>query len=150
MRAAILALTLSGCAYVTPFTVIDQHIRLESDCDSRADPFYRGRHSHLGGNMNAELKQKWVAALRSGDYRQTDGAYYAPSTDGYCCLGVLTCVALGIKARTVHDIHDIGQKIDKWLDERPNVFGTLARMNDGDDGRVYTFPEIADYIEANL
>jgi hypothetical protein len=26
MRAAILALTLSGCAYITPFTVIDQHI----------------------------------------------------------------------------------------------------------------------------
>lgn len=41
--------------------------------------------------MNAELRDKWVAALQSGDYIQGQGALRAPgpSGDTYCCLGVL-------------------------------------------------------------
>lgn len=41
--------------------------------------------------MNPELKQKWLQALRSGQYKQTKerlkGKY------GYCCLGVLCDVS---------------------------------------------------------
>lgn len=37
--------------------------------------------------MNPEIKQKWVNALRSGEYEQGDGKLY--SGKGYCCLGVL-------------------------------------------------------------
>ena len=44
--------------------------------------------------MNKEIMQKWVAALRSGKYKQTDGKLrsYEPDECGkysYCCLGVL-------------------------------------------------------------
>lgn len=37
--------------------------------------------------MNPEVKAKWVAALRSGEYQQGTGAL--KSDDKYCCLGVL-------------------------------------------------------------
>ena len=44
--------------------------------------------------MNHEVMQKWVKALRSGDYEQIDGRLrsYGPDKCGkysYCCLGVL-------------------------------------------------------------
>lgn len=49
--------------------------------------------------MNPEIKERWVAALRSGDYTQTRGALHRVEdyTDtagefypaGMCCLGVL-------------------------------------------------------------
>jgi hypothetical protein len=38
--------------------------------------------------MNQEVKQKWVAALRSGEFQQTKEVL--KNTQGYCCLGVLT------------------------------------------------------------
>lgn len=41
--------------------------------------------------MDADLKAKWVAALRSGEYQQTTGALRKEG--GYCCLGVLCDVA---------------------------------------------------------
>lgn len=37
--------------------------------------------------MNTEIKQKWLDALRSGDYKQTTGAL--KTTKGFCCMGVL-------------------------------------------------------------
>jgi len=44
--------------------------------------------------MKAEWKDKWVAALRSGEYKQTREQLY--DGKGYCCLGVL-CKITGKK-----------------------------------------------------
>lgn len=51
--------------------------------------------------MNPEIKERWLAALRSGDYKQTDGYLNVSSDnpegsefDGYCCLGVLCEIAV--------------------------------------------------------
>lgn len=41
----------------------------------------------LKNRMNPEVKQKWIAALRSGKYEQ--GSEKLRSVSGYCCLGVL-------------------------------------------------------------
>jgi hypothetical protein len=38
--------------------------------------------------MNQYVKQKWITALRSGEYKQTGGRLR--KGDCYCCLGVLT------------------------------------------------------------
>lgn len=38
-------------------------------------------------SMNREVKEKWVAALRSGKYVQGENALF--SEGKYCCLGVL-------------------------------------------------------------
>ncbi len=37
--------------------------------------------------MNPEVKSKWLAALRSGEYKQAKGLLR--DHQGYCCLGVL-------------------------------------------------------------
>lgn len=37
--------------------------------------------------MKADLKAKWVEALRSGEYKQTQGRLR--DSDSFCCLGVL-------------------------------------------------------------
>lgn len=42
--------------------------------------------------MNADVKAQWLAALRSGEYEQTDG--YLHNDNGYCCLGVLCDLAV--------------------------------------------------------
>ena len=37
--------------------------------------------------MNPAIKDKWIAALRSGEYEQTTGQLR--NGDSFCCLGVL-------------------------------------------------------------
>lgn len=48
--------------------------------------------------MKQEVKDKWVAALRSGDYQQTHGKLakqLSPTSPmGHCCLGVLCELAI--------------------------------------------------------
>lgn len=41
----------------------------------------------LKTKMNPEVKQKWIDALRSGNYEQ--GSEKLRTVNGYCCLGVL-------------------------------------------------------------
>ena len=95
--------------------------------------------------MEKELRDRWVAALRSGEYKQGKSAL---RRDGkYCCLGVL------------REIIHPGCHASKWnkgqylstVALRSVRFGeriqiTLGEMNDHGS----TFSEIADYIEANL
>lgn len=38
--------------------------------------------------MNNEIKQRWLSALRSGEYEQAKGALRR-AKGGFCCLGVL-------------------------------------------------------------
>lgn len=42
--------------------------------------------------MNQEIKDRWIAALRSGEYEQGRG--YLKSDGKFCCLGVLCDLAL--------------------------------------------------------
>jgi hypothetical protein len=94
--------------------------------------------------MDAELKAKWVEALRSGNYVQgTLALRQAPFANGkaysYCCLGVLCEVALG---PFIDGYSDIEQIIPSATHR-----GRLMQMNDGERK---SFSEIADYIETNL
>lgn len=91
--------------------------------------------------MDQELKSKWIAALRSGKFKQGEGAL---CRDGaYCCLGVLC---------------EVAGRDDDWREWSLNPFmngaygmsyeeaAEYANMNDG--GK--SFAEIADHIGANL
>lgn len=93
--------------------------------------------------MNAELKAKWIEALRSGAYRQGIASF---ERDGkYCCLGVLCVVA------DQPPVQEIG--IGNWrfaesvlADDRreaSKLSTDLSIMNDNG----HSFKEIADYIE---
>lgn len=110
--------------------------------------------------MNAEMKQKWVEALRSGKYRQ--GKNYLNANGAFCCLGVLCDlsgegkwvpdkdVELAGVQKYVVNVRFNGNRacLPVEIAEKYDVHnpGPLITMNDG--GK--TFAEIADYIEANL
>lgn len=93
--------------------------------------------------MKIELKTKWVEALRSGKYEQHRGSLIAGYEDGcraFCCLGVLLFSeeTAGPEANAAYEKLMCGLGMHGLK---------LVSMNDSDER---TFPEIADYIEANL
>jgi hypothetical protein len=45
--------------------------------------------SHYKTRMPMEVKAKWLAALRSGEYRQGYGGWLCDDVGQHCCLGVL-------------------------------------------------------------
>lgn len=108
--------------------------------------------------MDAQLKTKWIEALRGGGYLQVEGMLRDSKGGefGYCCLGVL-CVVAGADWTDGLPFLDgtIWQRDDEELLSgealriaglRGDTQGTLAEMNDS--GKPFT--EIADYIEQNL
>lgn len=109
--------------------------------------------------MDPVLKSKWLEALRSGDYQQTTGVLIDvdKGVDYFCCLGVLCTVAemerkelagswLFVSGDTLLGISLEEQELERFgiSDEQQ---GTLINLNDTHNK---TFPEIADWIEANL
>ena len=105
--------------------------------------------------MKKEIKKKWLTALRSGKYKQTNGAL--KDKQGFCCLGVLCDVhRIENKKRWAKDFHYYGEalilptEIINWAglkSNSPDVSGSsLAELNDYGE----TFEEIADLIEKQL
>lgn len=85
--------------------------------------------------MDAQIKAKWVAALRSGEVKQARRCMKTEGDTAYCCLGVLEYIV----------------KADAFSVIPQHQLGVLISMNDGQSPhREHSFPEIADYIEANL
>lgn len=111
-------------------------------------------------SLSAEEKNRWVEALRSGQYKQGRGKLFNAEDQSYCCLGVLCDIrdSLGWKRDTIDPNWVIGWYSPSygWFDNRALLgehFGipaghtaNLAFMND--DG--ISFEDIADYIEESL
>lgn len=98
--------------------------------------------------MDAELKAKWVAALRGGEFEQASGNFHIGGK--YCCLGVLACVLTGIRGAAITTKHPGSDTLGGYLVDQgvpSKKMSTFVRMNDV-EGK--SFAEIADYIEANL
>ena len=109
------------------------------------------RHSplHLGERkmnrtLTREEKEKWVAALRSGEYEQGFGKLEAEGLGGmrYCCLGVL-CHILGYNSSSAYRIEYDSDEDDHDLINL-SVQDSLIELNDTDQE---SFDEIANYIE---
>lgn len=125
--------------------------------------------------MNKNAKA-WVAALRSGDYKQTKAvlAEQLNGDYGYCCLGVAcelyakehpkfkvveieesdTTHKRNIKKYDVDGITSLPNKVRKWLNLSdtngtyyPEDSDSSSLAFDNDQGA--TFDEIADLIERN-
>lgn len=98
--------------------------------------------------MNPEIKAKWVEALRSGKYQQ--GRMALKNGDNFCCLGVLCDLYDSSGWTPGGRFQDRGweppQSVRLWADFAESFKG-LIKMNDEEE---LSFPEIADYIEANL
>jgi hypothetical protein len=112
--------------------------------------------------MDPVMKEKWIAALRSGKYQQ--GHLRLRTGDAFCCLGVL-CDLVDHEGWMVkmtygveRDLFKVGNHIvaDYYLPEfiRSDYRitsvqqTTLAQMNDA--LVPSNFIEIADWIEKNL
>jgi hypothetical protein len=101
--------------------------------------------------LTQEQKDRWVAALRSGDYTQTNGCWYSAGGKGgksHCCLSVLMAIE-GAKFSA-----------SEWDKGRgPSATDVLLSLGFGSDNLVTpfitandtnnkTFAEIADMIES--
>lgn len=113
--------------------------------------------------MQKDVRDRWVKALRSGDYEQ--GAGRLCNENKYCCLGVLNDIqgndfVLEDGVQKYYDIDDKEQYVFAlnvgWLEsqglESHDVM-TLWLMNDERNAsgeHVYSFSDIADFIEENV
>ena len=114
-------------------------------------------------SLPKEFAEKWLTALRSGEYEQGSSylsAYYFNGITGknkFCCLGV-ACVIEGLPLEDLR-----GEFIlSNWPlpenlkgDRSANTF--VRELTDMNDGTIEThqadkksFPEIADWIEQNV
>lgn len=108
--------------------------------------------------MDEEWRKRWVAALRSGKYKQTQGQLRlgsSPEYHSYCCLGVLCEISgLGhwqsasggmfVDTQYNHSNAQLPFTLSKQLGLGPLQQEYLTRLN---DVHVATFARIADIIE---
>ena len=99
--------------------------------------------------MNADIKAKWLEALRSGNYRQ--GYNELRCRNRHCALGVL-CDIIDPDGWKEPDyalhrgMFSTKGHVPMEADLKPRDLREISTRNDA--GK--TFAEIADYIEANL
>lgn len=109
-----------------------------------------------------KFKEKWIAALRSGEYEQGTGELYNKKLNSFCCLGIAGVIA-GISLEDLNSKTYLGDDYE-WHVKNKNVpeclmrhgakelsksnpeYLQVAKMND--QGKSFT--EIADWIEENL
>lgn len=105
--------------------------------------------------MDEEIKAKWVAALRSGKYKQGSLRLKRNLSSGtqHCCLGVL-CEVLEMPESFREGKYYFKSETDfssaynvHYSVLRPSTQNILTALND-EQGK--TFNEIADYIEETL
>jgi hypothetical protein len=117
--------------------------------------------------MNSQIKQRWIEALRYGEYEQTQSRLH--TNRGYCCLGVLCDLYVkehGLEWEEYEEDEEtkiytlnleesiLPEDVRNWaeLNDRNPSFKvgktvtTLARKNDVG----YTFDQIAQLIEEQL
>jgi len=107
--------------------------------------------------MNQEIKQRWIKALRSGEYQQGKESLY--HCGKFCCLGVLT--DLYIKEHGLQWNQDsadlwsfeeeggtLPQSVQDWSGiDAPNPMILGDRATDHNDKYHLSFNEIAALIE---
>ena len=113
--------------------------------------------------MKKEVADKWVAALRSGDYKQTTGQLANAERTEHCCLGVLCEMAIKDGVNVAVDVLPHAP-YDVYFDENPaglpykvqtwsGIFTPNGVLNGGitiaalNDDEQYDFGRIANIIE---
>lgn len=120
--------------------------------------------------MDANLKAKWLADLRSGNYEQANGFLRNANMNSYCCLGVL-CITAGAQFTNWTDPNaeedegryrnvpvlsgdniadggdqELSREFMRTIGLGEKEQADLIEMNDSG----CSFSHIADYIEKNL
>lgn len=123
-----------------------------------------------------EFTQKWLKALRSGEYKQTNYRLYRPLSTpareaGYCCLGVAMhllgahkddLIGRGFPSEVEKHVTALNLLPAPLRSEKHELAEVLSGLNDGDmielsDGtrlnekrESHSFEQIADWIEKNV
>jgi hypothetical protein len=81
--------------------------------------------------MNPDIKQKWLDALRSGEYQQGEKVLRT-ADNKFCCLGVLTDIAIkeGVGNLT-------------WNEKKP--LGWLVKNTEDDEATKVLPPEVSEW-----
>lgn len=103
--------------------------------------------------MNKEIKDRWIKALRSGEYEQ--GRHRLRPDYKFCCLGVL-CDVIDDSKWVEFEDGNIAYNMN--LDVLPKAlrndigldFEAMKRLAHLNDEEEASFGEIADWIEENL
>jgi hypothetical protein len=96
--------------------------------------------------MDSKLKADWIAALRSGKYRQ--GRHELITEKGaMCCLGVLCSV---MDPDNVAGWNGMGVPPNDLRDEADLHSDDIYVFVEANDSYRWTFKRIADYIEGML
>lgn len=102
----------------------------------------------LESDKDFEDFNKWIEALRSGDYNQGNGMLFRPDNNTFCCLGVACNVMEYKRSEMEHFL----MPLSIGLNPKHGLYNFLSneRMCDmladfNDTGS--TFKEIAEYLE---
>lgn len=101
-----------------------------------------------------EFGEKWVEALRSGEYEQGDGSLFKKETCAFCCLGVagLICGLEKDDMQNVGDLSDIDfiSKNKMPIQLFDDGYYLQLEAMDLNDNQKMSFPQIADWLEQNV
>jgi hypothetical protein len=105
--------------------------------------------------ISKELKEAWIKALRSGEYKQ--GKRWLKKDDKFCCLGVLCDVIDGTKwSKSGSELFEgecygnAGYSYLPWFENIHLTEKLQDELTTQNDKLDKNFHEIADYIETNL
>lgn len=110
--------------------------------------------------MKQSYAKKWVKALRSGKYKQTQKKL--KDETGYCCLGVL-CEVAGKKFTNRNGTYYVSRTdnsgtVPDVVKKQTELYSTIGLVKNGsiteslsqfNDDRNWSFKKIATYIEKN-
>jgi hypothetical protein len=106
--------------------------------------------------MKKDVAEKWVAALRSGNYKQGTGRL-RNNDKSFCCLGVL-CDVLGRKFDEYGVVEETSVLLPKSVVEEAKMKNDAGVIEEDPKGLALweqndiankSFNEIADFIEQN-
>lgn len=106
--------------------------------------------------MDAEIKAKWVKALRSGEYEQGAGKLRR-ADDKFCCLGVLSDLvddkqwklSPNTRSFVYGEYESLCWPSQPVMDHSGLPVIEMNKLAEKNDNGA-TFAEIADYIEEHL
>jgi len=100
----------------------------------------------IKNKLSKVLKNRWIKALRSGEYKQGIGQLFNKADNSYCCLGIY-CKVNDIK------ITNFGKDMDrKGYMPLNNLIGhdNVSKLWNMNDAKNYSFQKISEWIEKNL
>lgn len=110
-------------------------------------------------SLPRDFAEKWVAALRSGEYKRGILKLYNAREDCYCCLGIAGLVC-GMNNEELNDhpllVHALTtnpenkNKIPEILNGYATQGTLIRKLTTMNDDQSKSFPQIADWIEQNV